>query len=593
MIKSPVVALLVVGLTATTFGLILFMVRDRAGRIQREEHHSPSHRQSRFAPPWSVVAVVGLALLSLGLGIEGIERNGMTHVELYVPGITLPDGISEPPPRLDLLTTLNWHLNWEPHPPGYFALMWFWTKLAGTGLTALRLPSVVLGCVSVILIFVLAVDLYRNAALGVIAAALLALNGHQLRWMQAARMYEMALLLGLISTCLWIRMMRSRKPDPLKEAGYVLATLLGVYSHSLFWLLLAAQMAFGIIGHSRSNGQPTRPYYIQTLCVILGTPMWAHGLYIGTAVNSGGAVSGGFLQDFVNFGFLYTPETGDLSLWPKLGLTVLAVICITAFLTKREFDWPRTDSPSIPAVKHLVPLAIGIQLVILAYALAAWRRNALLVAVSFSPWMVVGHLVLVQRFSRVTQWMNGHIPRVLSPVFVLPSIIALALFAIGIIQPIGVSRAVLFAVPLLLIVIAGGLVVITEHSRTLGGLAMALVLVASLGSLRASRNPDFTSDYRAAGAQLLEHLEPGDLIFVKSRDWAVTPLFYYLQGQFDRIVASQYEDAVDKKRPARIWIPLLEQGDWVPQGSREALKAYRPTRTFSSTGIRLRLYERN
>ena len=593
MIWSPAITLLVIGLAATAFGLILFTVRDRARRIPGEHPHSSPHPKSRVVTRWSVVAVGALALLSLAMGIEGIERNGMTHVELYVPGITLPADISEPPPRLDLLTTLDWHLHWEPHPPGYFALMWFWTKLAGTGLTALRMPSVVFGVASVILIFVLAVDLYRNAAIGVIAAALLALNGHQLRWMQAARMYEMALLLGLISTWLWVRMMRSRKPEPFTEAAFVIVTLLGVYSHTLFWTLLAAQMAFSIIGSSRSSGELTRPYFIQTLCVILGTPMWAHALYIGTAVNSGGAVTGGFFQDFVNFGFLYTPEVGDIAFWPKFGLTALAVICIAAFLTRREFDWERTESANIPAAKSLLPVAVGMQLVILAYALSASRRNALLAALSFAPLLLVCHLVLLQRFSHVTRWLRGRVPRMLSPAIVLPSIVALSLFAIGIVQPVAVSRAVLFAVPLLLIVFAGGLVAITEKSRAWGAVAMAIVLVASLGSLRASRNMYLVGDYRAAGAQLLEQLETGDLIFVKSRDWAVTPLYYYLPGQFDRIVASRYADAVAQKRPARIWIPVLEDGDPIPDGSEDALKAYRQTRTFSSSGIRLQLYERN
>lgn len=591
MIWSPAIALLVIGFAATGFGLILFMVRDRARRIPGEHHHSSPHPRSRVVTGWSVVAVGALAVLSLAMGIEGIERHGMTHVELYVPGITLPADISEPPPRLDLLTTLDWHLHWEPHPPGYFALMWFWTKLAGTGLTALRMPSVIFGVASVILIFVLAVALYRNATIGVIAAALLALNGHQLRWMQAARMYEMALLLGLVSTYLWIRMMRSHKPEPVTEAGFVLATLLGVYSHTLFWTLLAAQMAFSIIGSSRSSGELTRPYFIQTLCVILGTPMWAHALYIGTAVNSGGAATGGFFQDFVNFGFLYTREIGDIAFWPKIGLTALAVICIAAFLTRRDFDWERTESGNMPAAKSLLPVAVGIQLLILAFALAAWRRNALLAVVSFAPLMVVLHLVLLQRFSHITQWLRGHIRRALSPAIIVPSIVGLSLCAIGIVQPVAVSRAVLFAVPLLLIVFAGGLVAITERYRLWGTFAMAIVLVASLGSLRAARNMQWAADYRAAGAQLLAHIETGDLIFVRSRDWAVTPLFYYLPEQFNRIVASRYEDAVDQKRPPRIWIPVLE-GDGPPQGSADALKAYRQTRTFSSSGIRLQLFER-
>ncbi|MEQ9568846.1 MAG: glycosyltransferase family 39 protein, partial [Longimicrobiales bacterium] len=263
---------------------------------------------NRGAPRRVRRAAVGLALLTVVVGLEGIERRGMSHVEVYIPNIELPDGLSEPPPRLDLGDVVWWHWHDEPHPPGYFVAMWGWTKAFGTSLVSLRLPGVLFGGLAVGLMVLVGARLY-GAAAGLVAAGLLALNGHHVYWMQNARMYEPSLAFGLLSTWLWIRLLE-RDRLPLWEAvAYVAATAAGVYLQVYVWPFIAGQMAWTLLVASRRRVHPVLG--LQTLAVILGTPMWAHAVYRAYSQPQN-ATSFTFVQDFLNFGFLFQPDDWSL-----------------------------------------------------------------------------------------------------------------------------------------------------------------------------------------------------------------------------------------------------------------------------------------
>lgn len=86
--------------------------------------------------PLLLLIAVGGALRLVGLG-----EKSLNHMEVYIPGVPLPFGISEPPPRHDWFSALTWGFFKEPHPVGYFLAMFGWTKLFGTGVAALRMPA--------------------------------------------------------------------------------------------------------------------------------------------------------------------------------------------------------------------------------------------------------------------------------------------------------------------------------------------------------------------------------------------------------------------------------------------------------------------
>ena len=52
----------------------------------------------------------------------------MTHIEISVPGIHLPEGMAIPEARLTVRDTLVGLISYaEPHPPGYYLFMLAWT----------------------------------------------------------------------------------------------------------------------------------------------------------------------------------------------------------------------------------------------------------------------------------------------------------------------------------------------------------------------------------------------------------------------------------------------------------------------------------
>src|SRR5512135_2934663 len=187
---------------------------------------------------WLAITALGIIIL-LGalLRVQDLTEKTIAHIEIYIPGIQLPSGLSDPNPRLSLRDTLiGVMVDGEPHPPAYYIFMLGWTRLFGTGILALRLPSVLFGVGSIILIGLLGL-LERDKWTGILAAGMLALNGHQVFWSQTAKMYSLGCFLGLLSTVLLLLAYRQRSWQRVLQAAYLLVTLAGLTTVVYFWLL--------------------------------------------------------------------------------------------------------------------------------------------------------------------------------------------------------------------------------------------------------------------------------------------------------------------------------------------------------------------
>lgn len=107
--------------------------------------------------------------------------------------------LAEQGPRAILATTASA----EPHPPGYYLMLWLWTRALGLGITQARLLSLVFGTASVVLVWVIGRQL-TGATAGILAAALVALNPFQIFASNEIRMYMPLQFVGLLATAaLW------------------------------------------------------------------------------------------------------------------------------------------------------------------------------------------------------------------------------------------------------------------------------------------------------------------------------------------------------------------------------------------------------
>lgn len=216
----------------------------------------PSRHRVAIVPPSvirattsnpTIVRVALLVVLAAGafLRLNALGAKTIRQDETYVPNISLPDGASDPAPRKTLVATLTGSM-WDVHPPTWYLAMWFWTKVFGTTLYAMRFPSALFGTLAIALTFAIA-RLESDSTTALIAAALVAFNGLQILWSQIARQYTWVCCLGLCAT--WFLLLAIREPTrrTIWLCLYGLSSLGGLLSLYYFWPLFAAHVIWAIV----------------------------------------------------------------------------------------------------------------------------------------------------------------------------------------------------------------------------------------------------------------------------------------------------------------------------------------------------------
>lgn len=239
----------------------------------------------------------------------------------------------------------------DPHPPLYYLLLHFWLVWGRTELV-LRLPSAIVGALSVPLLYKAGKDLLGERV-GVIAAFLLAVAPLHIWYSQEARMYSMVTFWGIASVFFLIRAVI--RGGSLYWIGYMVALLAGLYT-DYSMLMLVALEAISLLALSRR-------FYL--------TPArwWA---WLGTQV---------------------VLVVGFLPWWPRLIETVRNAAGFHALIRLRFL---RSDlvaeTSNGEAVRWLIG---GIALVALAAALTAiWIRRGPRSSISVALWTLLPYSLL-------------------------------------------------------------------------------------------------------------------------------------------------------------------------------------------------------
>jgi mannosyltransferase len=94
--------------------------------------------------------------------------------------------------------------------PLYFVFLNVWSHLFGVNEIIIRMPSVIFGVLSVLLIYKLGKELFGSKT-GLIAAFLLTFSYYHIVWCQQARNYSLLVVLSLASSFYFFKMIRSKK----------------------------------------------------------------------------------------------------------------------------------------------------------------------------------------------------------------------------------------------------------------------------------------------------------------------------------------------------------------------------------------------
>ncbi|MDO8638490.1 MAG: glycosyltransferase family 39 protein [Candidatus Daviesbacteria bacterium] len=172
---------------------------------------------------------------------------------------------------LDLMTFLIKYPIGDFHPPGYFLILWLWGHLFGFSEVSVRIPSLIFGVGTIWLIFLLGKELF-NKKIGIIAALLLAVAPLHIFYSQEARMYSLATFAVVASNYFFIRFLKNQK---YSQIGFILSSILVVYSDYLAYLIFPAQFLYLLFNHKDKLVD-----YLKTfLGIILSLTIWLPFFY--------------------------------------------------------------------------------------------------------------------------------------------------------------------------------------------------------------------------------------------------------------------------------------------------------------------------
>jgi uncharacterized membrane protein len=159
------------------------------------------------SPRLALAALLTITLLALGLRL-----GRLTFQPLWWDEGTSVYFASQPLSDLTAATAA------DIHPPFYYLLLHFWMLLCGRGEAALRLFSVVIGALTIPLLYGVGRRLFDTRT-ALLAALLLALSPFHVYYSQEVRMYALVTLLGLASVYLMLRLLEEPNPQPLPCEG--------------------------------------------------------------------------------------------------------------------------------------------------------------------------------------------------------------------------------------------------------------------------------------------------------------------------------------------------------------------------------------
>jgi hypothetical protein len=559
----------------------------------------------------AISAILLLAIFAVGLALRlwGLDRQTLTHAEVYVPRIEMPDYVAAPPPRSTLGETVLGTLYHDNHPPGYYAFMWLWTGLFGTGLFAIRLPSALVGAATAVLLYWMARP-KEGAFVALSAAALLALHGHHLFWSQQARMWVFLAFLGVLSVLLLQSL--HRRARATTAAAYVLVVSLGLWLEYSFWPFFAAQIAWEACRSSEARRLPATAD-LQVLSLVLSSPVLAFlAVHLGlertgylARVDVLDHLTGFLLLQWLVPGAALPEKSGPLVSIALLALLVAGTALLIAGVVASRADDAQAEEGSatlrVPISARLAAASFA-SFVCLAFLVRGQGGSAFAVALPL-PWLLLAAAMGASRSwpawsrgigkLRARPWLR----RLTGDEVVMHALVPVAiLLLLSLRVPSVAARSLLLVAPFGLLLVARGLAALLPHPAVRAAGISLLLLVSGVSIRLYTSVPASPHDYQSLAAAMRPLLLPGDVILINDAWWA-QPMHYYLPpGRFRTGDFGAHIRALEpaaQPRPARVWVVIFDEKDVKAfAGLSPHLRGYRESRRVEASGAYALLLER-
>jgi len=157
----------------------------------------------------------------------------------------------------------------DVHAPFYFLLLHYWVRILGDSDGAIRLFSAIFGILAIPVVFQIGRRLF-NERFGWMAALFLSVSGFHIQYSQEARPYSLYFLLTSLSVLFAVL---AYKRTHYAWIGYILSTVLLLYTHNTAVLAVAAVMLFYLVLSWPWKPASLYPFLLANLAVfILYTP---------------------------------------------------------------------------------------------------------------------------------------------------------------------------------------------------------------------------------------------------------------------------------------------------------------------------------
>jgi 4-amino-4-deoxy-L-arabinose transferase-like glycosyltransferase len=443
--------------------------------------------------------------------------------------------------------------------------MLLWTKLFGHSLLAIRLPSALLGALSIWITYRVARRVTSRVG-ALLAASLIALSGFHIYWSQMARMYVPAGFLLLLSTLMFLKLHEDNRYR--YHLAYGITTAAALWTQLYAWPVIFIQCVWVVLRMLRDRVLPAAaPTLI--LALVVSMPVVALTLHQNPSTRWGDQAFGFFAMGYsFDQGLDFWRGVPDVPL-PDWMLAAATCILILAGL-KLTKQRPESAAMLSAAEPHcgrsfflsLVAAAVSTSCLMSVFAVWVPQRSAsrlALLSCAFLPLaLAAGFAVVWRLLQRFPSERRCHrAPNNLRLIELFATIPILLMLAVSVLRGVFVARGTILFLPYLMISMAAGMAAMRRlHPLgTISIVATLLILVASSRHFAlAAGSP---RDYAGLARELRGALRPDDVVFLR-KDYRAPPFLYYFDGLHHQFVASDYDKTIRSGYVHRVWVVIWE-----------------------------------
>ena len=178
-------------------------------------------------------------------------------------------------------------------PPLHQVVVRLFIAILGTSEFSVRLPSVLAGVLSVVLVYAITTRLFNKSA-GLVAGLILAISPYHVWYSQDARPYALLIVLSLASV--WFFLNLRDRPNFIGFTGYVVTTTLAMYTHVYALFLLLFQNLYMLYSWRKPARLGLKWIVSQATVLVLSVP-WYHFIFFIFSGHRGAAPWAGFRKE--------------------------------------------------------------------------------------------------------------------------------------------------------------------------------------------------------------------------------------------------------------------------------------------------------